>query len=422
MIYVEGSKNIISIMAIILMMIIERKEIGEIKTINKWLLIYGRRKTGKTFLVEHFLDYDEYFFVKRDRSISSKKDDTQISVDTFQTIFQRALDNQKTVVIDEFHRLGQDFLDLLQYMEKTGKLILISSTLFLSHQLFSKQSPILGFFAEHPLPILSLNDTLHALRSYRLDKKTLVEMGIILREPLTIDFFKEKDQPRSFFTKIMKYNVKTIPALMGEIFIEEDRKISALYEGVLRAIASGKTKSGEISSYLFSRKLLKKDDPSLVQQYLKNLIEVGIIRKIAVYRKNRFVYKHASPLALIFYYADEKYNISERTLVESEITHIINEIMPLIVEDNLRMFLSERFGLHEHIVQEKEYEIDGCLLKFKTPEIALEVKWGKHIDFAHVSENLSKVSAKRKILFVPDKNKINKKLPDIDIVDITDFL
>ncbi len=409
-------------MAIILMMIIERKEIGEIKDINKWLLIYGRRKTGKTFLVEHFLDYDEYFFVKRDRSIISKKDETQISVDTFQTIFKRALKNQQTVVIDEFHRLGSDFLDLLQYTEKTGKLILISSTLFLSHQLFSKQSPILGFFAEIPLSIISLTDTVQALQSDQLDKKTLVEMGIILREPLTIDFFKKADKPRSFFAKIMKYNVKTIPALIGEIFIEEDRKISAMYEGILRAIAAGKTKSGEISSYLFSRKLLKKDDPSLVQQYLKNLIEVGIIRKIPVYRKNRFVYKHVSPLALIFYYADEKYNISERMLVESEITDIIDEIMPLIVEDNIRLFLSERFGLHEHIVQEKEYEIDGCLLKFKSAEIALEVKWGKRIDFARVSENLSKVSAKRKILFVPDKNKIDKTFSDIEIVDISDFL
>lgn len=100
----------------------------------------------------------------------------------------------------------------------------------------------------------------------------------------------------------------------------------------------------------------------------------------------------------------------------------IDEIMPLIVEDNIRMFLSERVGLNEHIVQEKDYEIDGCLLKFKNPEIALEVKWGKHIDFTRVQENLSRVSAKRKILFAPDKKKISTTLPDIEVVDISDFL
>ena len=60
------------------MMIIERIEVDEIKKIKKWLLIYGRRKTGKTFLVENFLKYDEYFFVKRDRTILSKKDQKEI--------------------------------------------------------------------------------------------------------------------------------------------------------------------------------------------------------------------------------------------------------------------------------------------------------------------------------------------------------
>ena len=36
------------------MMIIERCEVNDIKKIKKWLLIFGRRKTGKTFLVEKF--------------------------------------------------------------------------------------------------------------------------------------------------------------------------------------------------------------------------------------------------------------------------------------------------------------------------------------------------------------------------------
>ena len=46
---------------------------------------------------------------------------------------------------------------------------------------------------------------------------------------------------------------KSIPAMIGEIFTEEERYISAIYEGILRAVASGNTVSTEISSYLFSR-------------------------------------------------------------------------------------------------------------------------------------------------------------------------
>jgi len=29
--------------------------------LKKWVLVYGRRKTGKTFLVTIFVKYDEYF-------------------------------------------------------------------------------------------------------------------------------------------------------------------------------------------------------------------------------------------------------------------------------------------------------------------------------------------------------------------------
>ena len=114
------------------MMIIERFEVNNIKKIKKWLLIFGRRKTGKTFLVENFLKYDEYFFVKRDRSILSKKDRKEITYDTFTTLIERELSNEKTIAIDEFHRLDDGFFDFIHYTEKRGKLILLSSTLYLS--------------------------------------------------------------------------------------------------------------------------------------------------------------------------------------------------------------------------------------------------------------------------------------------------
>jgi hypothetical protein len=403
-------------------MIIERKEVNEIEKINKWILIFGRRKTGKTYLVEKFLKYDEYYFIKRDKSIISKKDKKEINYETFKTILERELPNNKTLVIDEFHRLGQEFLDLLQYTNKNGKIILISSTLYLSKNLFSSKSPILGFFAEFPLNIISLQDTLKKLKKHKIENKTLLELAILLREPITIDFFNEKEKPRDFFVKIMKYNIKTVPALIGEIFTEEERSISAIYEGILRATANEKNISGEISSYLFKRKAIKKDDPSLIQQYLKNLMDFGIIKRIKVYGKNRLIYKHVSPLTKLFYYADEKYNISERKLNENEIIRIIDEIMPMIVEDNIREFLSEKYGLIENIIHEKDFELDGCLLKFKKPEIALEVKWRKDINIEKIVMNLRRINTKRKILFVIDKNKMKSKNKDIEIIDINDLI
>ena len=46
--------------------IIEKNElVNRIKNSKKWVFVYGRRKTGKTFIVENNIEYDEYFFVNR---------------------------------------------------------------------------------------------------------------------------------------------------------------------------------------------------------------------------------------------------------------------------------------------------------------------------------------------------------------------
>ncbi len=403
-------------------MIIERPdETKKIKESKKWILVYGRRKTGKTFLIENFIKYDEYFFVKRDRSIISKKDDKVITYETFIEILKRSLKDNKTVVVDEFHRLEEGFFDFLHYTKKQGKLILISSTLFLSKRLFSGRSALLGLFVEMPIGLINLKDCIKTLKKFKLSKKQLLELSILMKEPIAIEYFNEKKEAREIFLEILVSSIKTIPALIGEIFLEEERTISSIYEGILRAIANGKVISGEISSYLFSRKLIKKDDPSIIQQYLSNLISFGIIKKIAIFGKNRFIYKHVSPLAKLFYYADEKYNISERKLNEEEIKRIINELIPKIVEDNIRESLADKFGLIDTIVEAKDYEIDACLLRFNKPEIAIEVKWKKICkeDIKKAEENLQKIEAKQKKLFVQDKKLVHSSL--LHIIDVDDL-
>lgn len=401
-------------------MIIPRpKEARMVTGTKKWVLVYGRRKTGKTFLVNNFTKFDEYFFVKNSGGILSK-DNNSIIYETFIEIFARALQEKKTVVVDEFHRLGSDFFDYLHYMKKSGRLVLISSTLFLSKKLISGKSALLGLFAEIPVGLISLEDCLLALEKYDFSKKERLELAVLLREPIAIDYFDPGQSARATIAKILIGSAKTIPALVGEIFLEEKREISGIYEGILRAIASGKVGSGEISSYLFSKKLLKKDDPSVIQQYLNNLASFGIIRKIGVFNKNRFIYKLSSPISRLYYYADEKYNLSERKMNEKELKGIVDELMPRIIEDSIREALAEKHGLIETVIDTGDFEIDGFLLKFKKPEIVLEVKW-KNLpekEIKQVEEKLEKVKAPQKILFVPDKTKIKSMLAVMDYEDI----
>ena len=361
-------------MGVCIMMIIYRREKDILQSRKGWILVFGRRKTGKSFLVKKFGNWNEYFFVKRDKTILSEKEG-ELSYETFLNILKRELIQNKTVVVDEFHRLGSDFLDFIHALERNGKLIIISSTLFLSKKLLSERSPILGLFFEIPLKIICLEDTLKALNKMKLLNKEHVENAILMREPITINSFDTDKKSKELFSEIILGNLNTIPSLVGEIFLEEEKTLSIIYEGILRAIANGKLTSTSIVNYLFSRKLVVNNDASIVQQYLKNLIGFGIIKRIMVYNKNKFIYKHVSPLVKLFYYADEKYNISERDITKEEVGRIALEIIPKLVEDNIREFLAQKFGLSEAIIETKDYEVDVCLLRFNKPEMVVEVKW-----------------------------------------------
>jgi len=413
--------DLLSITTIILFMIIERPmERAKVEESRKWVMVFGRRKTGKTFLVEKMVNCDEYFFVKRDRNIMSREANGEISYETFIEILKRSLADGKTVAVDEFHRLGDGFFDFLHYTEKEGKLILISSTLFLSKKLLSGRSPLLGLFKEVPIGLISLDDCIRSAKGLKLRNKQLLELAILMREPIASDYVDAKKDPRDIFADIIAGSVKTIPALIGEIFTEEERQTSAVYEGILRAVAGGKIVSGEISSHLFSRKLIAKDDPSIIQQYLGNLVSFGIIKRIGVFGKKRFVYKHVSPLFRIFYYADEKYNISERPVGEKEIRGIVDELMPRIVEDAVREALAMKYGLVESVAESKDFDIDACLLRFKKPEVIAEIKWGKlnASDIKRSEENLQRFDAAKRVIFVPDKKEI---VSDLDVIDIDDL-
>lgn len=395
----------------------QEKKLNELK---KWTFVFGRRKTGKTFLVSNFLKTDEYFFIKNNRSILTKNN-TSISYETFLEILSRSLKEQKVVVVDEFHRLDEDFFDYLHYLEKKGRLILLSSTLNLSKKILSKKSALLGLFAEFPLGIIDLKDVLRELKKFNLKKKDLLEISIFLREPLAIDYFDEKKSSREIIKDILNGSRNTIPALIGEVFSEEARELSAIYEGLLRGIAIGKQNSGELSSYLFSKKLIKKDDPSIIQQYLNNLISFGLLKRISFFNKNKFIYKHISPLSRVFYYLDENYNFSDREINDKEFFPILDEIIPKIVEDSVREEIAKREGLIETLFQEPDLEVDGVLLKFKKPLIALEIKWGviKQKDIPVIEQKLKKIECERKILFVQDKKGLTF---DGEILDVEDFL
>ncbi len=405
-------------MPIILTMIIERPgESGKLGAAD-WTLVYGRRKTGKSFLVERYSRYDDYFFVGRDRRIIEKVRWTEHGYDGFLEILRRGLECGRSIVVDEFHRLGDGFLDYLHALPQKGRLTLVSSTLHTARMLFDRRSPILGKFAEVRIPIISLRDALSAVRGLGLGPREMMERAVFLREPIAIQLL-EKNGARGVVDLLRL----TVPGLIGEIFSEEDRKLSAVYEGVVRASAVGKATSGEMSSYLFAKKLLERDDPSLLQQYLDNLVEFGILYRILVWGRKRAVYKHVSPLTKMFYYLDERYGTGDRDLAAAETAAYMRELMPRIVEDAVREGLAEYLGMRSFLHEAADFEVDGIFGRFKKPEAALQVKWGKKLDTAGIlrsRSSLERIPAPRKILFVADKK--GMRADGLELMDARDLL
>ena len=410
-----------SITTIILMMIIPRTDLTHrIENSRKWVFIYGRRKTGKTFIVENTVKYDEFFFVNRNRSILDKKNNQIMNYETFTILFRRLLANNQTVVIDEFHRLGDEFLDILHSVQKRGKLILITSTLFLARKLLTTHSPIMGLFNEIMVDIIPLDETLKELCKFQIQKKDLLELSIFAREPLAIDYM-DGLSPTQTISEILLGSLKAIPALVGEIFREEERSLTMVYNGILSAVATGNISSGKISSFLFSRRLIQKDDPSIIQTYLGNLIKIGVLKKIIIFNKNRFAYKISSPLIRLFFYAEEKFAISDRSVSGKEIEEILSILLPRIVEDNVREIISLHENLVETIIEDSDYDVAGYLLHFERPQIALEVKWGNKIkDISKIENKLLTIIAEKRVLFVTDRTNLSSE--KISLMDVSDLL
>jgi len=384
--------------------------------VNKIRLVYGRRKTGKSFYVENFVKHDKYIFVYRDRSIKDIKTNDNWSFDELKRYI--ADNKEKTIVIDEFHRLDSNFLDFLHSI-RANNLILITSSLHFANEIISKKSPILGlvypikFYIFTPCEILSnLNDDV---------KTNLLELAVLLREPALFELLdKDRRDFTDFLNRYYTFAKYWAMALFGEIFEDEDRKLTEVYEGIIRAIALGKNTSGEISNHLFNTGLIAKDNPGTISPYLEILTNIGLIDKKEVYGKRTvFKYTIVSCALDFFFYLDSKYgeNVAGKEIIEGW-----NNKVSFYIEDFVEAIMSNYYDLSPVKYSLPNNEIDVCLKKFKRIEVIGSVKWKdiNKVDLALVKKNLN-IDVKNKFLLV--KNKGNKKKEDdIDIYDEKDLI
>ncbi|MBP1357034.1 MAG: hypothetical protein JZD40_00870, partial [Sulfolobus sp.] len=132
-----------------------------------------------------------------------------------------------------------------------------------------------------------------------------MELATALREPLTAEFSDKKD-PLAW---TVYYKKDTVSALLGEIFQEEERRLTSTYYAILKAIAEGKNNPKEIGDYVKSLGLISTN--SVVTSYLRNLEDLKVVKRLrnAEKEEQRFIIN--SPLLDLYFYLDAKYGYSE---------------------------------------------------------------------------------------------------------------
>jgi len=87
-------------------------------------LLYGRRKTGKTFYTRHVLQDHEYYIARRGGTIYDPVGDEEISVAALLRLCRAGA----KIILDEFHRAPSRLFHAIQAGECTGDLVLLTSS------------------------------------------------------------------------------------------------------------------------------------------------------------------------------------------------------------------------------------------------------------------------------------------------------
>ncbi|WP_240924268.1 ATP-binding protein [Thermococcus sp. 21S7] len=410
-------------MVVILMAIIERPEL-DVALKAKWLLLYGRRKTGKTFYVREKSKYARYFIVTRGSELIDVGNGERMTLNEFMKFLPLLLQTGR-IVIDEFHRLGEPFFSLLQGLSGKGELTLITSTRHYFKRFLGESSPLLGLFHAHEVGLVRPSDALSFVRSLGFEGKSLVELAVLVQEPWlapTVESYGVET-----FDVIGTVLKDYVPGLVGEIFTEEERELTKRYWAILEAVADGKVSTGEIAGELSSRGLMENAFPGAVAPYLETLVGMGLLERLPVSGKRRKVYRyrHVSPLVDFAYYLNAKYGFFETGLPQKTVRRLLEETLPRYVEVFFERLLAQHYGLQPVRIEKPELELDVALVKNRRFYLVAEVKWKEKLrewDIRKAENKFESAGAEVNLLIVPDKSVLPREPENARVFDWMDAL
>ncbi|NPA96638.1 MAG: ATP-binding protein [Crenarchaeota archaeon] len=362
-------------------MVIDRWECAALKRGSEWLLVYGRRKTGKTFLLRRCLRWGLYVTITRARSCIVERGGSIGFLDDLRACISSVIDSLargETVVVDEFQRLPEDYWDLiaLKRSEVSGRLVLCGSSLGIARRVFDRRSPLLGLLQPFLVGLASVADSIASL-SKHLPPREAVLWGALARDPWILGLAEPRGEPWIELARRAPSLAPVATSLIGEVFTEEEKQLTRLYEATLRLLAEGYWSSKSLAQKLFEARLISAPHPGIVTGILSQLESMGLVAKIPLWRTRgaRYFYRHSSPLLSTLLRIDE--------LVEEHGASPDPQQLAVYIAIELQFAIGELLAQKHNLVQaytilpHGEGDIDIVLLdRRRRPVAAYEVKAG----------------------------------------------
>ena len=346
----------------------------ELNSLNKlynsgnfeFVVIYGRRRVGKTALINHFIDDKQaiYFMGVESNAKQNLENFSRnimeytsgISAETSFLSFQAALEtvfrlSQKErliLVIDEYPyvaRASRSLASTLQMLidryKDNSKLMLIlcgSSMSYMEDHVLAYKAPLYGRrTAQIKLNPFDFEEVCHYFKNFSSEQKAMA-YGIVGGTP---QYLLQINDRLTIEENVKNTYLDTMSSLYEEPMnlLKQEVREPAIYTAIITAIATGYSRMSEISTK-------EGEETNICSSYLKNLIALGIVQKESPYGEKasrKSIYSIDDNMFRFWYrFVPENASMIARgasDLVYKRIEPYFSDYMGKVFEDICRQYL-----------------------------------------------------------------------------------
>lgn len=266
----------------------------------EFVVLYGRRRVGKTELIKQFIDDKNAIYFTGVESNAKQNlenlstsileyvsgiDNTETSFVSFQaaldTVFKLSLNKRVVLAIDEYPyvaHVSKSFASTIQMLidkyKDNSKLMLIlcgSSMSYMEDHVLAYKAPLYGRkTAQIKLLPFSFEETCHYFNNFSPEDKALA-YGIMGGTP---QYLLQMNDKKGIEENIKNTFFNPLSSLYEEPtnLLKQEVREPAIYSAVITAIATGSSRMSEISSKIG-------EDTNKCSTYIKSLLTLGIVQK-----------------------------------------------------------------------------------------------------------------------------------------------